>query len=41
MGDSQMMEFSNNPADYNRVLCMACTAKIKVLSRVLELCKVV
>ena len=22
--------FSNNPADYNRVLCMACTAKVKV-----------
>jgi len=23
-------EFSNNPADYNRVICMACTAKVKV-----------
>ena len=24
------MEFSNNPADYNRVVCMACGAKVKV-----------
>ena len=26
------MEFSNNPADYNRVVCMACGAKVKVKS---------
>ena len=24
------MIFSNNPADYNRVVCMACGAKVKV-----------
>ena len=30
MEDDMKLEFSNNPADYNRVLCMVCRAKIKV-----------
>ena len=30
MGDDEPLVFSSNPADYNRVLCLVCSAKIKV-----------
>ena len=33
--DEDERVFSNNPADYNRVVCMACTAKIKVIGHVI------
>ena len=32
MGDEEGRQFTSDPADYNRVLCMVCRAKIKVRS---------
>ena len=30
MGDDEGRQFTSDPADYNRVVCMVCRARIKV-----------
>ena len=36
MAEEERLEFSSNPADYNRVICMVCSAKIKVNQRIIQ-----